>query len=143
MTQGGTISPTAVLVRAVALALAEAGMDKPCVGVRMPDDGLHVLGDPAVLTSRAIDAMIAGAAAVSTGVPSLVIEPLPDEWLDEIIRIDRAGPPSLCASAFPPGTDGTWQFTLTFGEGAMNLAAARRFLGALHGLIGRPLAILV
>ncbi len=139
--QRGCISPTAVIVRAAALALAEAGLDNPAIGLRLPDDSLRVTADPATLSARTIDAVMAGSGDAAS--PVLAIEALSDDGLDEIVRIDPAGPPSLCIGAFPPGGDGTWRFTLTFGEGAMDIAGARRFLMALRDLLGRPLAILL
>jgi len=124
---------------------AEAGLDNAAIALRLPDDGLQAIANPAAMTARAIDAVIAAGASspALACAAGLVIECLADDWLDEIVRIEPAGPPSLCASAFPVGGAEPWRFTLTCGEGAMNLAAARRFLGVLHDLIGKPVAILV
>ena len=144
---GGVPIPLrAVIVKAVALALIDAGRGDLPLCVRSDDGGLLAVGDPVGLGASAIEARFEPVVASEA---CLVIEPLADAGLEhagledagleDAGRFDPACAASLSVSA---SSADELVLALVVSGPAMPCADARRVLGALRDRIGQPLAIL-
>ena len=139
---GGVPIPLrAVIVKAVALALIDAGRGDLPLCVRSDDGGLLAVGDPVGLGASAIEARLAPVVASEA---CLVIEPLADAGLEHAGLEDAGRFDASCAASLSVSTSPADELALALvvSGPAMPYADARRVLGALRDRIGQPLAIL-
>ena len=136
---GPAIRLGAVLARAAALALVQAGVEQPLIALRTDDDTLVAVEYPLRLSARALSASLFGPPTALPDQSALVIETPCEDWLDEAVSIDPACPAAL-AIGNSAGSD--WLITLTMTEAWHGSDTARRFLKALRDLLENPLAIL-